>query len=203
MIGSQRQVEFISELRDDVEIGKGRFDHEYVSSLVYVQRCLSQRLPTVGGVHLVAPAVAELRRRVGGIPEGAVKGRRVFNRIGHDWNHFEIVLIKCGSNFGDPAVHHVRWGDDIGAGPGVGQRCFGKYLQGRIVINLVVDQKSAMTMVGVFTETDIGDDKQFRGFVFQFPDSPLDDPVLVVSSGTDTVLFLRNAEKHYRIDSNR
>ncbi len=61
MVGGDRQVEFVMELADDIEIGNRRFDHQDVGSFLDVQGRLAQRLTAVGRIHLVAAAVAELR----------------------------------------------------------------------------------------------------------------------------------------------
>ena len=58
---------------DDVQVAEGWFDHQDVRPLLHVERHLAQRLAGVGGVHLVRPAVSELRRALGRVPERTVE----------------------------------------------------------------------------------------------------------------------------------
>ena len=53
--------------------GQGRLDHDDVGPFGQVERDLAQGLVAVGRVHLVAAAVAELRRRFGGVAERTVE----------------------------------------------------------------------------------------------------------------------------------
>ena len=64
----------------------------------------------------------------------------------------------------------------------MGKGCLGQNLQGCVVVYFVIDQKSAVSMVGVFAEADVGDDQQIGGLILQFPDGALDNTVLVVGS---------------------
>lgn len=69
---------------DDVEIGQGRFDHDDVGPFVEVEVDFLQGFTAVGRIHLIAPAVAEVRCRIGSVAEGTVIGRGVFGGVGHD-----------------------------------------------------------------------------------------------------------------------
>ena len=69
----------------DVEIGQRRLDHDHVGPFGQVERHLAQRLAGVGGrVHLVAAAIAELRRAFGGVAERAVERAGELGRVAHD-----------------------------------------------------------------------------------------------------------------------
>ena len=75
LIRGGRLAEALFHLRDDVEIGQRRLHHDDVGALGDVDLDLAQRFLDVGRIHLVAAAVAELRRRVGGLAERPVERR--------------------------------------------------------------------------------------------------------------------------------
>src|SRR2546425_8455692 len=68
-VAGQGHAELGLRARDDVQIRQRGLDHDDVRALVEVERDLAQSLQRVGRVHLVRAPVAELRRRVGGLPE--------------------------------------------------------------------------------------------------------------------------------------
>ena len=55
---------------------------------------LAQRLARVGRVHLVAGAVAELGRAVGGLAERAVEAARVLHRVAQDRRRLEPLAVE-------------------------------------------------------------------------------------------------------------
>ena len=201
MIGRQREVEFFAGSGDDVEICQGRFDHYYVGALVDVKFDFLDRFAPVGAVHLIRFTVAELRRRLGGVAERAVECGRVLGRVCHYWNRCKSVAVKGVPDCFYPAVHHVRRGDHIGPGPGKRERRFGEELEGLVVFYIVVLDDSAMTVVGVFTEADVGDQHQFRHRFLYCPKRLLDDAVVGVCFGTDRIFFLGDAEEDDRRDA--
>ena len=88
----------------------------------------------------------------------------------HTWprmngNMFQLLLIQGSSNGPNSAVHHVRWGNHIGTGLSINQRCFSQELQSFIVVDdsLTLHRTffddSTMSVVSVFTETHIRDQK--------------------------------------------
>ena len=66
--------------------------------------------------------VAELRRPLGGVPEGAVEGRGVLHGVGHDRNVLEAVLVQPLSDALDHAVNHSARGDDVASRQRVAHR---------------------------------------------------------------------------------
>jgi hypothetical protein len=68
-----RALEAVAHGTDHVEVGQRRLHHQHVRALGQVELALAQRLAHVGRIHLVAAAVAERRRRVGDVAEGAVE----------------------------------------------------------------------------------------------------------------------------------
>jgi hypothetical protein len=84
VVGRDGMIELLPGAPDDVKVGQRRLDHDDVGPLLDVEPDLAHGLVAVGGVHLVALAVAELRGALRGLPEGPVEGGGVFGRVGHD-----------------------------------------------------------------------------------------------------------------------
>ena len=84
VVRRDRNVERGAHRRDDVEVRERGLHHHHVGALVDVERDLGERLAAVRRVHLVAAAVAELRRALGRVAERAVERRRVLRRVGED-----------------------------------------------------------------------------------------------------------------------
>src|SRR5215211_8197375 len=74
-------VERVAHRADDVEVGERRLHHDHVGALGDVEGRLVDGLPRVARVHLVAAAIAELRRAFGGVAEGTVQRRGVLRRV--------------------------------------------------------------------------------------------------------------------------
>ncbi len=87
-----------------------------------VEQRLAHCLAAVGGVHLVAAAIAERGRRAGGLAEGPVEGRGELGGVGEDRSVGEALLVERGADRADTPVHHVRGGDEVGAGTRVADR---------------------------------------------------------------------------------
>ena len=73
VVGGDGDVEALLHPGDDVEVGERGLHHHHVRALLEVERDLLQRLADVARVHLVAAAVAELRRALGGLAERPVE----------------------------------------------------------------------------------------------------------------------------------
>ena len=80
-----------------------------------------QGLIAVGRIHLVGilVATAEVGRRADRIPKGAIEAGSILGGIGQDPGVDECLVFQCVPDRPDTSVHHVRWGDDIGTGPGM------------------------------------------------------------------------------------
>ena len=120
VVGGQGLVEIVGHGPDHVQVGQGRLDHDDVGPLLHIQGHLAQGLPDIGRVHLVGLAVPEGGGGLGRLPEGAVKGRGVLGRVGHDHRILEPGLVQPGPDGLHPAVHHVRGGHHVGSGLGLG-----------------------------------------------------------------------------------
>ena len=69
------------------------------------------------------------------------------------------ALVERLADRADPAVHHVRRRDDVGAGRRMRDGRAHELLDRRIVGDLVVDDDAAVAVVGVLAEADVGDDE--------------------------------------------
>ena len=150
--------------RDHVEVVPGRLHHQQVGALRLVQQRLAQRLAGVGRIHLVAPAVAFLRTRVGGVAERAVEGGGELGRVAHDRGRLgEALVVERAADGPHAAVHHVAGRDQVGAGPGVRDGDAAEQRQRRVVGDrAVVVEHAAVAVVGVLAEADIGRDHEAR-----------------------------------------
>ena len=82
IVGANGHVEFVAHLANDVEIRQRGLDHHDVGALFQIERDFPQRFARVGGVHLIAAAIAELRRGLRGFAKRTVKGGAVFRGVG-------------------------------------------------------------------------------------------------------------------------
>ena len=175
-----------------------------------VEGRLAERLTGVGRVHLMCLAVAELRRSLRGFPERPIKSGGVLHRVGHDRQVLKTNLIKRRPDRRNHPVHHPAWGNEVRSRLRMRHGHPAENLQGLVVQNVPLGQvrmrdrpdsavdQSAMTMIGVFTKTHVGDDDQVRPFGLDGPHGLLDDTVRRVVFFADGVLTLRNAEENQR-----
>ena len=97
--------------------GERGLHHQHVGALLLVERGLAQRLARVGRIHLVAGAIAELGRAVGGLAEGAVERRWRTSPRTRGWpSSMKPSPSSARADRADAAVHHVARRDDVGAG---------------------------------------------------------------------------------------
>src|SRR6266436_7147323 len=163
VIGADGDVEFFADGANYVEIGERGLDHHHVRAFFKVERDFFQGFAGVGGIHLVAAAIAELRGGLRGFAERAVEAGAVFRGVGKNGGVFEFVLVEFFADGGYATVHHVGRGDDVGAGAGVGEGLVGEDGDGGVVGyggfvgEMVVLDYSAVAVVGVFAEADVGD----------------------------------------------
>ncbi len=201
MVGGERRAGLLLDPADHVEVGDRRLDHQHVGALFEVEHGLADRLGGVGGVELVAAAVAELRGRLGGLAEGAVEGGGVLGAVGDDRHAGVALLVELVADRADPAVHHVARRDRVGAGLGVGDRRFRQQLDRQVVVDLAVADEAAVAVRGVLAEADVGDHGQVGVGLLQRPDRHLHDALVVVGAGAGLVLAGRDAEEEDRADS--
>ena len=84
LVGADGEIEALAGGADDVEVGHGGLHQEHVGAFGDVEVDLAHGFAEIGAVHLVAAAVAELRRGVGGLAEGAVEGGGEFRGVAED-----------------------------------------------------------------------------------------------------------------------
>ena len=201
VVGGERGAGRVLDPADDVEVRDGGLDHQHVGALVEVELGLAHRLGGVGRIHLVAAAVAELGRRLGGVAERAVEGGGVLGAVGDDRHAGVALLVELVADRADPAVHHVAGRDHVGAGLGVGDRGLGEQLDRDVVVDLAVADEAAVAVRGVLAEADVGDHGQVRVGLLQRPDGHLDDALVVVGARARLVLVGGDAEEQDRADA--
>ncbi len=197
-VGGERHVEALARPPDDVEVRQRRLHHHDVGALLDVEGDLAQRLIGVRRVHLVAAAVAEPGRRVGGLAERPVEGRRVLRRVRHDRDVREARMVETGADGPDPAVHHVRGRDEVGAGARVRDGHRRERLEAGVVDHLAPLDQAAVAVVGVLAEAHVGHDQQIGEHPLDRRHGAHHDTVRRVRRRADRILPLRNAEQHHR-----
>ncbi len=195
VVGGERRPGRVLDLADDVQIWGGGLDHQHVGALLEIELGLAHRFGGVGGIHLVAAAVAELGGRLGGVAEGAVEGGGVLGAVGDDRHAGVALLVELVADRADPAVHHVAGRDRVGAGLGVGDRDLGQQLDRDVVVDLAVADEAAVAVRGVLAETNVGDHGQVRVGLLQRPHRHLHDSLVVVGAGARLVLGGGDAEE--------
>src|SRR5579859_2261145 len=87
VVGAYRDVEFVADGADYVEVREGGLDHYHV-------RAFFQGFADVGGIHLVAAAVAELRCGLRGFAERTVETGAIFRGVGKNGDIFKSMFIE-------------------------------------------------------------------------------------------------------------
>src|SRR5262249_42899426 len=107
VIRADGYVKAIANLANDVQIRERGLDHDDVGAFFEIERDFFQGFTSVGRIHLVAAAIAELRSGLRGFTERSVEAGAVLGGVGEDRNLFELVGVERAANGGDAAVHHV------------------------------------------------------------------------------------------------
>ncbi len=201
VVGGERGAGRLLDPAHDVQIRGGGLDHQHVGALLEVELGLAHGLGGVGRIHLVAAAVAELRRRLGGVAEGAVEGGGVLGAVGDDRHAGVALLVELVADRADPAVHHVAGRDRVGAGLGVGDRGFGQQLDRDVVVDLALADEAAVAVRGVLAEADVGDHGQVGVGLLERPHRHLHDALVVVGAGAGLVLGGGDAEEEDGADA--
>src|SRR5262249_17410963 len=199
-VAGQREAELGLRARDDVEVRQGRLDHHDVGALVQVEGDLAHGLGGVRRIHLVRATVAELRRGVGGVPEGAVEARRVLRRGGHDRRVGEARLAGRPPGRPAPAGHHVRGRDHVRARLGVRDRDAGQKLERRVIAHGAALDHAAVPVARVLAETHVGRDQEVGHHVLHRPHRLLYDAVVGVRLRAAWILLDWQAEQEHAGD---
>ena len=205
LVGAERDVEAHAGFGDDVEVGDGGLDHDHVGALLKVELDFAHGFAGVGRVHLVAAAVAEGWSGVGGLAEGSVEAAGELGGVAHDGRVLEAVGVERSAQGLDAAIHHVRGGDDVNAGLGLGDGGFGQKVERGIVDDLVLGLGSgavhlfddaAVAVRHVLAQADVSHDDQVGDGGLDGAGGPLHDAVFGPGSGGDLVFRLRQAEEN-------
>ena len=135
VVGRDGHARGLLDAADDVQVGQRGLDHQDVGALVGVELGLAHGLERVGRIHLVALAVARLRRAVGGDAERAVEGGGVLGRVGDDRRLAQPVLVERRAQGADAAVHHVAGRDGVRARLGLRDRGAREQLERLVVVD--------------------------------------------------------------------
>ena len=160
MVRGQRQIETCASACQQVERGEGRLDHQDVRALGGVELHLAQRLAAVGEIHLVAAPVAEGGGRAGGFAERAVERGRRLRGVGDDRGALMTRLVKALADRRHLAVHHAAGTDQVRARLCIADGRFGEERKGGVVVDVSVDEHTAMAMRRVRTQAGINPQAQ-------------------------------------------
>ncbi len=145
------------------------------------------------------------------VSEGGHAGRRlakrtvepgsVLGRVGHDGHLGMTRAVEGGPDRGDPPVHHVGRGNDVGTGHRLADRGAGKQAKRPIIVHLPADQNAAMPMVGVFAGADIRDHQDIRRVPFDGSNRLLHDPIGVVGAAARRILLGWDPKEQHGTDA--
>ena len=200
-IGGGGQAKFGFHAPDNVQIRECGLDHHDVGAFVDIERHFADGFIGIGGVHLVAAAVAEFRCGFGHLAERPVESRGEFRGIAHDGEVGKALVVQFGADGANAAIHHVAGRHHVRAGGRVAGGGFGEELEGGVVQNLAVMHDAAMAMRSVFAQADVGNDQERGQFFFQQAHGFLHDAVWGVSAAGFVVFFIGNAEQQNRRDA--
>ena len=205
VVDGKRKLRCFTDIPNNVQIGQCRFDHQDISALCLIGKALTDRFTAVGGVHLIRRAVSEAGSRFGDVAERPVIAAGEFGRIAHDRQIGIPTDIQGIAQCRDNPVHHPRRCDHIGTRPSVNKSLLPRYLQRTVVIHRFVDmiENTAVTVVGVFAKTQVGNNKHFRVRFFDRTDSRRNDPVIAQRIAADRIFHFGDAEQNNRIDPQR
>jgi hypothetical protein len=187
-------------LLDHVQIGQRRLDHDQVGPFGQIEFDFAQSFAgSSRKIHLITAAVAELWGALSRVAERPVKGTRVLGGVAHD-RHMRIAgLIEGAADGAHHAVHHGAGGDDVGAGASVADRLPAQQIERGIVVDIdaagVLAQHTAVAVVHVLAEANVGDHQQIRGHLLGQLDRALHDPFVADRFFTSGVLVRRYAEQ--------
>ena len=200
VIRRERQRELGADGRDHIEVRKRGFHHHHVGALGDVEGDLVERLARVGRIHLVAAAIAELRRALRGVAERSVERGGVLRRVREDRDLGMTTAVECGTNRADLTVHHPRRRDHIGPGARLAERDRRVAFERRVVVDGTLGgQQSAVAMISELVEAIVGHEHhRVADLVAQVPQRGLHDAVGSVGTGTARILRGGDAEQHHR-----
>ena len=124
-----------------------------------IKRHLSERFIAIGRIHLIRLLVplAQVCRRADRIPEGAVEGRGVLCRVGHDHDVVSTLSIERRSDRTDPPVHHVGGSGDVAARFGLHNRLAAQNVERLVVGHVAVADDAVLSVARIGVEGDIGE----------------------------------------------
>lgn len=149
-------------IANDVQILTRGLDHDDIGALANVSVDGSAGQAPAAGRQLVAPPVAKRGGAAGGVAEGPVQAAGELCRVGHEDDFVgDAGLDELELDGADAAVVHVRGGDAVGAGLGVGDCDVRDAVDAQgVVQGAVFAQDAAVAVRGVFAEADVGDDEE-------------------------------------------
>jgi len=127
----------------------------------------------IGGVGLISAFIQRAGSgglgAANGIAEWPVQSRRKLRGVGKDAGGDEALGIKGGADGGDPAVHHVGRGDEVGPRFTQNSRLFTKKANGGVVIDVATFfiEDAVVAVGGVGIESHIGKDREIGEFFFE------------------------------------
>ena len=168
-----------------------------------VERDLAHRLVAVGRVHLVGAAVAELRRRLGGLAERPVERRGELGRVRHD----RTCMKPSSSSAVRIAPTRPSIMSDGATMSAPARACeSASRASSSSVASLSTSlpaHHAAMAVVGVLAHADVGDHGEPGHVLLDFANRALHLALVVPRLAAAGVLALRDAEQDHRRNAGR
>src|SRR5260370_9958699 len=203
IVRTHGNIKRIAHPPDDIQVRQRRLNHHHIRAFFEVELHFLQCFPHVGGIHLITAPVAKLGRGLGRVPERSVEAGTIFRCIRKNGNVLEFVFVQDFANGAHPPIHHVGWGNDVGAGARVRERLLGKNRHGGVICHFTVLDDAAVPMVGVFAEAHVRYDKKFQICLANRFNGALHYAIGTERTGTTCVLGFRQSEKNDPEDPKR
>ena len=197
LVGGDRLPRHLAHIADDVEVQPGRFHHDDVRALGFIEQRLGDRLAAVRGIQLVGRLAQQ--PGAGGlgaadrIAERPVIAGIELRRVSHDARARKARAIQRPPDRTDAPVHHVRRRHEIHARPRLQDRHLGQDANRAVVLDVVHrrGQHAVMAVRRVGIERDVRQNHQLRHRLFHRPDRPENQRLLVQGLRPLMVLELR------------
>mmetsp|Transcript_70560 Transcript_70560/g.124352 ORF Transcript_70560/g.124352 Transcript_70560/m.124352 type:complete len:533 (-) Transcript_70560:25-1623(-) len=153
MVCSDGQRTVLLQQLDDIQIGKGRLDHQDVCSFSLIQLNLPKGFTGIGRVHLICRLVSKTRCRVQRCTEGTIESRGVLCTVGHNAYASEPGIVQSITDCTNTAILHIRGGHNISTSLGLLHRLLAQLLHSDIIDDVaslrVDDTVMPISVVGV------------------------------------------------------
>ena len=125
----------------------------------------------------------------------------MLRRVRHDPDDIESRGVEPGANCGDLSIHHRARTRDVRAGVAIRDRCRREARQGRVVVDLLSIENSAMTVRRVLAQADVGGEHQGQALAAHQAQRLRHRAARVLGARAVGILCLRDAKEQHAANS--